>query len=67
MTASTWAWVLLGLVLFPLVGLLLMLLLGVFGAPADALRRLWQTLTLRRPVRRGVELPDEVPEDRASD
>jgi hypothetical protein len=62
--ASTWPWVLLGLVLFPLVGLLLMLVLGVFGAPGDALRRLWQRVTLRRPVEGGVELPDEVPDDR---
>ena len=38
--ASTWLWVVLAIVLFPLVGLLLMLALGVFGAPADAVRRL---------------------------
>jgi hypothetical protein len=62
--AATWAWVLLGLVLFPLVGLLVLIVLGVFGAPGDAFRRLWQTVTLRRPVRHGVELPDEVPERR---
>jgi hypothetical protein len=61
--ASTWLWVALGVVLFPLVGLLLLLLLGVFGAPADAVRRLWQTVTLRKAVHRGVELPDEVPEE----
>jgi len=65
--ASTWLWVVLAIVLFPLVGLLLMLALGVFGAPADAVRRLWQSLTLRRDVDRGVEVPDEVPEERPRD
>lgn len=63
MIASTWLWVALGVVLFPLVGLLVMLLLGAFGAPGDAMRRLWQTRTRRRGDERGVELPDEVPED----
>lgn len=68
MTAATatWVWVVVGVLAFPLVGILVMLALGAFGAPSDTLRRLWQTITFRRPVRRGVPLPDEVPE-RADD
>jgi hypothetical protein len=61
--AATWAWAAAGIVLFLLVGLALMLALGLLGLPGDAVRRLWQTATLRRRVERGVELPDEVPED----
>jgi hypothetical protein len=61
--SETWLWVLVAFVLFPLVGVLLMLALGVSGAPADAARRLWQRATMRRPVHRGVALPDEVPEE----
>lgn len=63
MIAATWLWVALGVVLFPLVGLLVMLLVGAFGAPGDAVRRAWQSATRRREDERGVELPDEVPED----
>ena len=61
--SDTWLWVIAALVLFPLAGLLLMLALGASVAPADAVRRLGQRATMRRPVHRGVALPDEVPEE----
>ncbi|HET9544643.1 MAG TPA: hypothetical protein VK896_04605 [Gaiellaceae bacterium] len=61
--SDTWLWVIAALILFPLAGLLLMLALGASVAPADAVRRLWQRATMRRPVHRGVALPDEVPEE----
>jgi hypothetical protein len=61
-----WVWALAGIVAFLVVGLLVMLALGVFGVPGDAVRRLWQTLTFRRGTDRGTPLPDEVP-DRGPD
>lgn len=61
--SETWLWVLAAFVLFPLVGVLLMLALGVCGAPGNAVRRAWLRGTTRRPVHRGVPLPDEVPEE----
>lgn len=67
MIASTWLWVALAVVLFPLVGVLVLLLVGAFGAPGDAVRRAWQSATRRRGDERGVELPDEVPEDPRAD
>lgn len=60
--AATWAWVLVGVAAFLVVGVLVMLALGAVAAPADAVRRLWHTLTFRRPVHRGVPLADEAAE-----
>ncbi|HXV57204.1 MAG TPA: hypothetical protein VD704_04985 [Gaiellaceae bacterium] len=65
--AAAWVWALVGVVAFLAVGLLVMLALGAFGVPGDALRRLWHTLTFRRRLERGTPLPDEVPDTRRED
>jgi hypothetical protein len=57
-----WGWVLVGIAAFAAVGLLVMLALGLAGAPADSARRLGQRRGLRRHVYRGTEVPPEVPE-----
>ena len=62
--AEAWAWALAGIVAFLALGLLVALLLGVAGMPADVLRR------RRRPqgeVVGGVETPAEVPERTAEE
>lgn len=57
-----WAWAVLAVVGFLVVGLLAVVLVGAAGAPGDAARRLWQLTTFRRPVHHGVELPPETRE-----
>jgi hypothetical protein len=65
-TAATWPWVLAGVGFVLVAGLLLALLLGAAGMPADRMRRLGQSL---RPGRseRGGEVPGEVPETTAEE
>jgi hypothetical protein len=65
--AAEWVWVLAGAAAFLLLGLGVAAALGLAWIPADLGRRL--RLRARAPdVRRGVELPAEVPEhDTAGD
>jgi hypothetical protein len=57
-----WGWALIGIVAFVALGLLVALLLGAAGIGGDFARGFAQTVSMRRSVYRGVELPDEVPE-----
>lgn len=61
MIAVSWAWGLLGVIVFLAVGLLAAVALGLVGAPVTFLRRAGQTATAPR-IEDGVELPPEVPE-----
>ena len=62
MIAAAWAWGLLAVVAFLVLGVLLMLLLGLAGAPGDFLRRLGQRAAPPREDQ-GRVVPDEVPDD----
>ena len=57
-----WAWALVAVAAFIVVGAAAAALLGVAGMPGDALRRAWYTVTMRGHVYRGTGLPPEVPE-----
>jgi hypothetical protein len=58
--AAAWAWGLLAVLVFLGLGVLLMLLLGLAGAPGDFLRRLGQRAAPPREEQ-GHVIPDEVP------
>jgi hypothetical protein len=60
--AAAWAWGLLAVVAFLVLGVLLMLLLGLAGVPGDFLRRLGQRAAPPREDH-GHVVPDEVPDD----